>query len=395
MKVVYISNKPIYPLIDGGCVAMNQFLKSLLNSGLDVKHFTVSTYKHLYKEGNYPEKLNAIIRTESAFIDTRINPFSALSYLFKKGCYNIDRFKSQRFYSLLKNYLKEQKIDIVIFESIYLANYFPLVKKYSSAKIIVRSHNVEFLIWERLANNETSFFKKFYLKKLAKDLKKAELQILNKIDAIAFISNEDEKTLKKLGIKTNSTTIPISIQSAQQQSNYNTNSFFFIGSMNWLPNIETVKHLIQTIFPEIRKTIPDAKLYIAGSSMPEEFQTSIEAGIEIVGYVDSISDFMISKGIMLVPIQSGSGVKIKIIEGMNFGVPILTTPLGIEGIALENGKDVLIASNDTDFINAAIELNSLKELREYIGNNAKKTIQFNYSEEAISKKIVEFIKSIS
>ena len=395
MKVVYISNKPIYPLVDGGCVAMNQFLKSLLNSGLDVKHFTVSTYKHLYKEENYPEKLNAIIRTESAFIDTRINPFSALSYLFKKGSYNIDRFKSQRFYSLLKNYLKEQKIDIVIFESIYLANYFSLVKKYSSAKIIVRSHNVEFLIWERLANNETSFFKKFYLKKLAKDLKKAELQILNKIDAIAFISNEDEKTLKKLGIKTNSTTIPISIQSAQQQSNYNTNSFFFIGSMNWLPNIETVKHLIQTIFPEIRKTIPDAKLYIAGSSMPEEFQTSIEAGIEIVGYVDSISDFMISKGIMLVPIQSGSGVKIKIIEGMNFGVPILTTPLGIEGIALENGKDVLIASNDTDFINAAIELNSLKELREYIGNNAKKTIQFNYSEEAISKKIVEFIKSIS
>ena len=153
--------------------------------------------------------------------------------------------------------------------------------------------------------------------------------------------------------------------------------------------------MIQTIFPEIRKTIPDAKLYIAGSSMPEEFQTSIEAGIEIVGYLDSISDFMISKGIMLVPIQSGSGVKIKIIEGMNFGVPILTTPLGIEGIALENGKDVLIASNDTDFINAAIELNSLKELREYIGNNAKKTIQFNYSEEAISKKIVEFIKSIS
>ena len=124
MKVVYISNKPIYPLVDGGCVAMNQFLKSLLNSGLDVKHFTVSTYKHLYKEENYPEKLNAIIRTESAFIDTRINPFSALSYLFKKGSYNIDRFKSQRFYSLLKNYLKEQKIDIVIF----LATFF-LIKK--------------------------------------------------------------------------------------------------------------------------------------------------------------------------------------------------------------------------------------------------------------------------
>ena len=395
MKVVYISNKPIYPLVDGGCVAMNQFLKSLLNSGLDVKHFTVSTFKHEYKEENYPEKLNSIIRTESAFIDTRINPFSALSYLFKKGSYNIDRFKSQRFRKLIKNYLVQQKVDIVIFESIYLANYFSLVKKYSKAKIIVRSHNVEFLIWERLASNESNLFKKFYLKKLANDLKKAELQILNKIDAIAYISNEDEKTLKKLGVKTNSTTIPISIQSTDLDANYTVNSFFFIGSMNWLPNIETVRHLIQTIFPEIRKKIPDATLYIAGSSMPDEFQTKSEDGIEIVGYVDSISDFMTSKGIMLVPIKSGSGVKIKIIEGMNLGVPILSTPLGIEGIAVENGKDIIIASNDTEFIKAAIELNASSELREYIGNNAKNTIKLNYTEEAISKKIIGFIKTIS
>lgn len=395
MKVVYISNKPIYPLVDGGCVAMNQFLKCLLNSGLDVKHFTVSTYKHLYKEENYPEKLNSIIRTESAFIDTRINPFSALSYLFKKGSYNIDRFKSQRFRKLIKNYLVHQKVDIVIFESIYLANYFSLVKKYSTAKIIVRSHNVEFLIWERLAANESNLFKKFYLKKLAKDLRKVELNILNKINGIAYISNDDEKTLKQLGIKTNSTTVPISIQSTELKSNYNENSFFFIGSMNWKPNIETVHHLINTIFPEIKNSIPDAKLYIAGSSMPDEFQSNKETGIEIVGFVDSISDFMTSKGIMLVPIKSGSGVKIKIIEGMNFGVPILTSPYGVEGIEIENGKDIMVASTDNEFIQAAIELYHSTELREYIGNNAKSNIQLNFTEEAISKKIIGFIKTIS
>jgi glycosyltransferase involved in cell wall biosynthesis len=395
MKVVYISNKPIYPLVDGGCVAMNQFLKCLLNSGLDVKHFTVSTYKHPYKEENYPEKLTPIIRTESAFIDTRINPFSALSYLFKKGSYNIDRFKSQRFHKLIKNYLVQQKVDIVIFESIYLANYFSLVKKYSTAKIIVRSHNVEFLIWERLAANESNLFKKFYFKKLAKDLRKVELNVLNKIDGIAYISNDDEKTLKRLGIQTNSITIPISIQPTELQADYNEKSFFFIGSMNWKPNIETVRHLINTIFPEIKKLIPDAKLYIAGSSMPEEFQSNEETGIEIVGFVDSISEFMVSKGIMLVPLKSGSGVKIKIIEGMNFGVPILTSPYGVEGIQIENGKDIMIASTDNEFIQAAIELYHSSELREYIGNNAKSNIQLNFTEAAISKKIVGFIKTIS
>ncbi len=395
MKVVYISNKPIYPLVDGGCVAMNQFLKCLLSSGLDVKHFTVSTQKHTYSEENYPEKLTKIVRTESAFIDTRINPFSALSYIFKKGSYNIDRFKSQRFRLLLKKYLKEQQPTIVIFESIYLANYFSLIKKYSSAKIIIRSHNVEFLIWERLATNESSLFKRLYFKKLAKDLKKAELQILNKIDGIAFISREDEKILKESGVKTYSTTIPISITPAQELSNYAINSFFYIGSMNWMPNIEAANHLINYIFPEIRKSIPDAVLYIAGSSMPESIVSNIETGIEVVGYVDSISNFMTTKGILLAPIKSGSGVKIKIIEAMNFGTPILTTPLGIEGIEGENGRDFIVAKTDTNFIKSAIELSYSIELREYIGRNAKNNISVNYSEEAIAKKIIEFIKNIS
>ena len=173
MKVVYISNKPIFPLIDGGCIAMHQFLKSILLAGYDVKNFTLSSHKHPFSIESYPQELAEIIRPHAFKVDTRIKPLNALKYLFKKGSYNIDRFTNQSFKEFLKKYFNENKVDLVIFESIYLSGYIPTIRKNSTSKIIVRSHNVEFLIWERLALNQTSLFKKLYFKKLASDLKKS------------------------------------------------------------------------------------------------------------------------------------------------------------------------------------------------------------------------------
>jgi len=395
MNILYISNKPIYPLIDGGCIAMNQFLKCLLKAGYNVKHFTVSTHKHTYSETEYPIALNSIIHTESSFIDTRINPFSALAYIFKKGSYNIDRFKSSRFRSKLKSHLKNNKVDIVIFESIYLASYFSVVKKYSTAKTIIRSHNVEYEIWERLAENEAFFLKKIYFKKLAKDLKKAELSIINKTDGIISITFEDEKKLLKYGVKIPLTTIPVSIESQSLNCDYLVNSFFHIGSMNWLPNLEAVNNLINNIFPKIRLKIPTAKLYLGGSFMPDTIQTSESEGIIVEGFINNVPNFITSNGIMLAPIKSGSGVRVKILESMSFGVPIVTTKIGIEGIHSTNGTDIMIANTEDEFIQNAIELSLSKEIRESIGRNAKKNIEENYQTEVITKKLIEFIKKIS
>jgi glycosyltransferase involved in cell wall biosynthesis len=394
MKVVYISNKPIFPLIDGGCIAMHQFLKSLLLAGYYVKNFTISTHKHPFSIESYPKELADIIRPHAFKVDTRIKPLFALKYLFKKGSYNIDRFTNQSFKEYLKKYLNENKVDLVIFESIYLSGYISTIRNNSTSKIIVRSHNVEYLIWERLAINQTSLLKKLYFQKLARDLKKNELINLNKIDGLVCITDQDQKVFIDNNIQIPKTTIPVAIEKTNLLSDYSINTFFYLGAMNWQPNIESVEWLLNSIFPKIRQIIPDAKILIAGSFMPDKFKSDESKGIEIIGFVKKTSDFIANNGIMLAPIKSGSGVRIKLLESMNLGVAIVTTNIGSEGINGLNGYDFFSVDNEEEFINVAVELAKNKNKRELIGRNAKALIENNYQLEYITKNIIEFIKKI-
>lgn len=395
MKILYISNKPIYPLVDGGCIAMNQFLKCLINAGYDIKNFTISTHKHPFEKDAFPEELYSIIRPTNIEVDTRIKTIKALSYLFKKGSYNIDRFTNDFLKLEIKNFLENEDTSVVILESIYLAGYISTIRKYSTAKIIIRSHNVEFLLWERQSEIQNSIFKKIYLKKLAKDLKIAEVKYLNKADGICCISKKDKQIFQELGITKSLATIPVSIETNYIQNEYEANSFFHIGSMNWGPNIEAINWLVNSIFPSIRKQLPDAKLYLAGSNMSNKFLTDESNGIEVIGFVEDVSDFMINKGVMLVPLKSGSGVRIKIIEGMNLGIPIVTTKIGAEGIDAEHQKNIIIAKNEEDFVNFAVSLSESKEKRSLLGKNAKEFISKHYQIEHVTKKLIGFIEHIS
>jgi glycosyltransferase involved in cell wall biosynthesis len=359
-----------------------------------VKNFTLSTYKHPFNIESFPQELAEIIRPQKFEVDTRIKPINALKYLFKKGSYNIDRFTNNSFKEFLKKYIIENKVDLIILESIYLSGYISTISKNSTSKIIVRSHNVEFLIWERLALNQTSLFKKLYFKKLARDLKKAELIQLNKIDGLFCITEQDQKVFLDNNISTPIITIPVTIEKTNLTSDYNINTFFHLGSMNWQPNIESVDWLLNSIFPKIRQIIPDAKIVLAGSFMPNKYKSDESKGIEIVGFVNKTSDFIVNNGIMLAPLKSGSGVRIKLLESMNLGVAIVTTTIGSEGINGVNGCDFFSVENEEEFITAAVELAKNKSKRELIGRNAKSLIEKKYQLESITKNIIEFIKKI-
>lgn len=395
MKILYISNKPIFPLLDGGCVAMNQFLKCLLEAGFDVKNLTVSTQKHPFSIEQYPEKLRSIIRPEHTRIDTSIRLPTALKYLFKKGSYNIDRFTNPAFKAHIKNYIQNHDVDFIILESIYLGGCLSTIRKVSSAKILIRAHNVEFMIWNRLALHQSSFLKRIYFKKLAKDLKKVELVILQKVDGIACITKRDKSIFKELGINTPMTTIPVAIEKNESICDYSVATFYHLGSMNWNPNIEAVRWLVQSIFPSIRKQNPDAKLILGGSFMPKEFQTDEEKGIEVVGYVNNMDEFMTTNGILLAPLKSGSGVRIKLLESMSMGVSIVTTTIGAEGIDGENGRDFFVATNESEFVKYAIDLANSEEKRATLGTNAKSLVEKNYEIKSVKEKLIEFIKFIS
>ena len=395
MKVLYISNKPVFPLVDGGCIAMYQFLKNLLGLGYEVRNLTIATGKHPFHREEFPEQLADIIRPKAVYADTTVRAGKAILSLFRKGSYNVDRFYEPGFESMILAELAAADYGLVILESAYLLPYLPALRRKFSGKIIVRTHNVEFQIWEQLAQAEKGFLKRIFLRKLAKDLKAFELSNLQKVDGIAAISEADALQFKKLGIRVPVTVIPASMDIPENLSaDYTSNDLFFLGSMNWKPNIEAVEWLLKDIFPEILARNPQVKLHLAGSFMSEKLRNREQENVIIHGKVPRVKEFMAAHGTLIVPMKSGSGIRIKILEALSLGVPVISTATGLEGIPFTDGVHCVLADTKEQLIERATEILRDPEKRRITGTAGKELIEAHYSPSNLEKKLREFIGNI-
>lgn len=395
MKVLHLTNKPIFPLVDGGCIAMHAFLKNMLHLGFEVKNLTIATSKHPFDLSAFPARLREIILPEAGFINTTVHAKDAFLSFFNKKSYNVSRFYDRNFELLLIEKLSQADYGLVVLESAYLLPYLAAIRKHFKGKVLLRAHNVEFRIWERLAEAETSIFKRIFLKKLARDLKQYELKYLKATDGIACISDADKEQFKALGIKVPMCTIPVSMDfTPTEPLNLKSSDFFFLGSMNWQPNIEAVDFLLKEIFPQIQVLLPEARLHLAGSFMPEKLLKLNQKNVTVHGKVADVKDFMSSSGILIVPLKSGSGIRIKILEALASGVPVIATSVGFEGIPVKHEVHGLIADSSEAIAQSAIRLSKDPQFAAEMAKNGQKMALSTYSKENVSNKLLEFIQSI-
>ena len=388
MNVLFITSKPIYPKVDGGCVASANFLDLLEYSGCNVKYLTLSTQKHPFKPEEFPDDLKERIQPKAIHTDTTIKPVEAFKYLLNGRSYNVDRFYIYPLEELIVFTLKSQQFDIVILDNLYSTPYLKAIRNVFGGKVFVRTHNVEHKIWQDLANSATNPVKKAYLKQLSKTLKKYETKTLNAVDGILSITAEDITAFEALGIKTRKIYIPVTIPKRSFEFNYDNVGIFHLGAMDWVPNVEAVQELIG-IHLSLLEENPDSTLSIAGKDAENVVAPSRGHNLEVAGFVENLEEYIAQQGILVSPIRSGSGVRIKLLEMMSYGVPIVTTSLGAEGI---DTKDTMLIADSKDEILAAIRtLRSDKNKREKLGANARSYINLHHNSESVSKQLIEFI----
>lgn len=392
MRILYISHKPIYPKIDGGCVAMANFLDLLLTNNYDVKHLTIETSKHPFNLSQYPSEIASRINPESIKINTDINIGKALLYLFKNGSYNVDRFHSNEMETKIANTLKSNDFDAVILESLYSTPYLKAIKNNFNGKIYLRSHNIEFKIWEDLKNNTENWLKKVYLNKLLKDLKKYETSVIEILDGIITISQDDADFYKNI-TSTPVETISLALNFENKVSNdYSASNFFHLGGINWKPNKEAAERLIK-LFPSIKNNIPTSELHIIGNDT-ENLVIENNNQIFLDGFVENLENHCLSIGVLVTPIISGSGIRIKILEMMALGIPVITTTKGAQGIDYKNHNCLIIANSDDEIINACKEISTNKTLRMQTGMEALSYISQYHSITTNSAKLNSILGTI-
>lgn len=397
MKILQLSLKPPYPKVDGGCVAIAAMTESLLKADQNVKLLTMSTHKHPFNSSKVPNEILQQTGFEAIHIDTRIKPMSAFLNLFSSESYNIQRFYSKAFDARILEILNEDDFDIVQMESIFCAPYLSAIRSVSNTKVIIRTHNVEFEIWEQLAAQDNNPVKQWYLNLLAARLKQYELDVLNKVDGIVSITLEDSSRMKQLGIKVPIETVPIGIDIRKteiQSINQEHIHLYHLGAMDWAPNVEAIEWFLDEIWSKIEIELPDVKCTLAGRKMPQQLIDRSKGNLTIEPEVDSVSEFTSDKNVAIIPILSGSGMRVKIIEALALGKVVVTTKLGATGIPYREGEHLLIADSAAEFLDKIKYLENHPSKIKEMSNAARKLAEQEFDLNKLSSKLTYFYTNL-
>lgn len=397
MNILQLCLRVPFPPRDGATIAMYNLSESLLHAGASVKTLAFNTKKSFIPDSSIDEAYIKAVNLETVYLDATVNPLAAFINFFKKDeSYNIKRFYSQNFESKLLEILKLNSFDIVQLEGLFMSPYVEVIRKNSDAKIVLRAHNVEYIIWKRLACAATNLFKKRYLSFLTQRLKNYEIKMLNMYDAVVPLTNEDAALFKADGCFLPIFLLPIGIET----KNYNVPVFnqsfemFHLGSMDWMPNIEAVDWFLNNVWDELKSEIPAVTLHLAGSNMPDRIKKLADQNLKVYDKIDDAKKFMQNKPLMIVPLLSGGGMRVKIIEGLAAGKIIISTKIGAEGIKYTPGKNILIADSPSEFINEIKKIYMNRELMPVISKEAQLLAQSDFDNKNLGKKLFNFYSEL-
>lgn len=399
MKILQLCKKFPYPLKDGETIAVTYLSRALSELGCDITLLCMNTSKHYTNVSDIPEDYDHYENIHFVDVDNAVTPLGAFSNLFRKESYHVSRFVSEEFKEAIVDLLGKEDFDVIQLETLYLAPYVDVIRQNSEAIITMRAHNVEHEIWERITKNTTFFPKKIYLNYLTRKLKRFELQNLNAYDYLVAVTKKDLNTFKNLGYKNGAIASPIGIETKsykikkQQRANADF-SMCFIGSLDWRPNTEGLDWFLQEVWPSMNIKFPALKLHIAGRNTPDSIMNLNLPNVEVHGEVDSAIGFLGQHTALMVPLFSGSGMRVKILEGMALGNVVITTSLGLEGIDAKNGREVLIADTPKEFISCVEKCLKDPTFVKQISENARSFVAKTYDNIDNAKELLETYRDL-
>jgi polysaccharide biosynthesis protein PslH len=397
MRILQLHNKVPYPPKDGGAIGVWNFTVEFAKQGHDVTLLAMNTKKHFCNVETIPEEICKLINIVTVNVDALITFKGVLfNLLFSTKPYNAQRFISNDYTNKLIEILTAEKFDVIILEGLYMCPYISIIRKFSKAKIVFKAHNVEHEIWSRVVANEPSFYKREYLKILSRRIRKMEIGYINKADSLVTFTERDAQFFNSLGNKLPYYVAPAGIDTSHlvpDKTNTIFPSVFYIGALDWAPNQEALMWFMRKVWPSFYLKFPEIKLEIAGRNAPDWFKKFLlEPNVVFLGEITDAYSYMNSRAIMIVPLLSGSGMRIKIVEGMALGKIIITTSIGTEGIETTHNQDILIADTAEQYQKQLERAINDKPLCDAISFNAIKFVKKNFNINQITKELTDFLE---
>jgi len=387
VKILWVKSGGLLPLDTGGKIRSFNLLKELAKKH-DVTLFTfyaaqtADTHDDLRQYFSRVIHLPVVLPAQRGFGE-------ALKYarnLITRRPYSLSKYALPEVASTLRKLLMEDRYDCLICDFLFSA---PIVPWDIPLSKVLFTHNVETQIWKRHYEVARNPIWKGVAWREYRTMERAEREYLQKADHVLTVSENDRQQFGVFLPIEDMTVIPTGVDidyfhpsSVPAESN----SLVFTGSMDWMPNEDAIQYFVKDIFPRIRGEIPDASLCVVGRRPSERTRAlgKENSGVFITGTVEDIRPFSWDASVYVVPLRVGGGTRIKIFEAMAMGKAIVSTPIGAEGLPVENDKNILLEESAEGFACQVIRLLREPGERAKLGREARKLVEKNYSWGAVA-----------
>jgi glycosyltransferase involved in cell wall biosynthesis len=208
------------------------------------------------------------------------------------------------------------------------------------------AHNVESLIWQRYFENEGQYWKRWYFKEQWRKMKRYERRVMHQVTRVVAVTEKDAQLLRSQFRLDHVDVVDNGIDRdffASVRAPRNPHAILFLGSLNWRPNLDAVHSLLNHIFPTVKKEEPEAELWLVGSNPPPWLfrQAQEQPGVQVHGNVPDVRPYLGQCAVMAVPLRIGGGSRLKILEALACGTPVVSTKIGAEGLCLQPSQHYL------------------------------------------------------
>jgi glycosyltransferase involved in cell wall biosynthesis len=308
-----------------------------------------------------------------------------------KGLVGRQPFVAEKYYS---RPMRQRVAELLPHCDLIHVDMLPLISMVPACRVplVLDTHNVEHQLLRERAARETSLARRIFLRSQIAKLRRFEREACRRADHILACSPDDARELAALAPNTPISVVPngVDVERAQQATNIAPDParLIFVGQMSWFPNRDGVQWFLADVLPRILAARGDVQFTLVGKTAGLEVPQQLRAHVRLAGFVDDLEPELHAAAIYVVPLRCGSGTRLKVLEAMAFGKPIVTTSIGSQGIDLVSGEEALFADDARNFAAAVLDLLANPARAAQLGVAARAKAQSRYDWQAIGEEML-------
>lgn len=391
MKILIVTTKSPYPLFEGRALRTYNLIKqAALHHEIHLLSF-VQTPEDL--EGiEHMRSICKVVEYEKLYFDgakTQILK-DAICELFSRAPLPVVKYRTAGMRAKMRKLMQTHQYDLVHLDMLHLADYMDLC---GNTPVALIEHNVEHVILDRRADNETRPLHRAYLRYQAAKLKSYEGRACQRAQHVVAVSELDAQQLRDLGPGARVTSVPNGVDTEYfrtSQTPRKPTSLVFVGGFTWFPNLDAITYFCEDILPKLLKTIPDIQLTVIGKQpdTPVAQEIAKHPNVKLAGLVEDIRPDVDAAAAYIVPLRIGGGTRLKILDALSMSKAIISTSVGCEGLDVEDGKTIVIADTPDAFAQAIVKVLAEPVWADTIGQQGRQLVESRYDWAAVAKTLM-------